>query len=275
MTNNHLQRIKNLGYTKVSNVFSKDICEKAKKISIKYINQLIMEKDYDNYEGNGIPLSRKDQAKTLNNLHNKDYFYYKFISNKIIHKIMKPLLSDGSYNNSEPYHLINSQVRCLNPLASQQQLHIDSNLPGNNSYVLVIVVIVMLDDFTKLNGPTRIVPKSHKRNYYAENNKKYDDELLILGNAGDVLVLNGATWHGAEENFTKNERWSMNLGYSRWFVKPSFDIPRNINKEIYLKITDYDKELLGLKTVPPIDEFQRMTRKSENYFQNWNEQKKL
>jgi len=145
----------------------------------------------------------------------------------------------------------------------------DSNLPGKGSYPLVMIVIIMLDDFTSENGATRVVPSSHLRDDYAESNKKYENEISIKGKVGDVIIINGSLWHGSEKNSTSLERWSINIGYARWFIKPSFDIPRSLNKDIYNKMNEFERELMGLKTVPPIDEFDRLTRKSNRDFLHW------
>tara|TARA_B100001250_G_C19750508_1_gene767504 strand:+ start:617 stop:1423 length:807 start_codon:yes stop_codon:yes gene_type:complete len=262
----HIKNIENNGYSLLENVFDESICNKVKSLSLKYIDNNNF--SYDT-RASSSSLARKDKEKILNNLQNKDYFYFNFISNKNICEIIGYFLKNGSYLNSEPFHLINSQVRCLEPNAPQQQLHMDSNLPGKDSYPLVMIVIIMIDDFTSKNGATRVVPSSHLRDDYAKSNKKYKNEVKILGKAGDVMIINGSLWHGSEKNFTNSERWSINLGYARWFIKPSFDIPRSIDKDIYNKMNKFERELMGLKTVPPIDEFDRLTRKSNRDFLHW------
>tara|TARA_B100000315_G_C14588943_1_gene594681 strand:+ start:2888 stop:3706 length:819 start_codon:yes stop_codon:yes gene_type:complete len=267
----HINNIKVKGFTLIKNVFDSETCDQAKNLSKKLIRDISNKIDYNDRGASNSPLSDKSQEKVLNNLQNKDYFYFNFISNKVICDTIKLFLQEGSYENKEPFHLTKSQVRCLKPYAKKQQLHIDGNLPGRGGYALVMVAIVMLDDFTEENGPTRVVPKSHLRDQYAENDKTYPDEITITGKAGDLIIINSATWHGSAENITDKERWSINLGYARWFIKPSFDIARSLNRDIYDKMNDFEKDLLGLKTVPPIDEFQRLTRKSLNDFLPWDQ----
>ena len=266
--NIHIKNIQKKGFTLIPKVFNKTVCDYAKDLS----NRLIRESniDYNNHDSQSC-LADKTGEKVLNNIQNKDYFFFQFISNKKICGLVSHFLQKGSYENKEPFHLINTQVRCLNPSAKKQQLHLDSNLPGKGGFPLVMVAIVMLDDFNQNNGATRVVLESHFRDDYALPNKTYDNEFKIFGKAGDVIVLNGALWHGSEKNKTNNERWSINIGYARWFIKPSFDIPRSLKKETYFKMSLFERELLGLKTVPPINEFQRLTRKSKNDFLNWEE----
>tara|TARA_B100000900_G_scaffold292827_2_gene251609 strand:- start:1014 stop:1820 length:807 start_codon:yes stop_codon:yes gene_type:complete len=264
----HIKNINKKGFTVIPEVFDKDVCDFAKDLSDKYIDEINL--NFDNHQSQSS-LANKIDEKVLLNIQNKNYFYLQFISNKKICDLIGYFLQKGSYKDKEPYHLINTQVRCLKPFSRKQQLHLDSNLPGKGGFPLVMVAIIMLDDFNQDNGATRVVQQSHLRGDYALPNKKYKNEQNIFGKAGDVIILNGALWHGSEENKTNNERWSINIGYGRWFIKPSFDIARSLKKDTYLKMNKFERELIGLKTVPPISEFQRVTRKSENDFLNWEE----
>jgi len=159
--------------------------------------------------------------------------------------------------------MYNNSARC--PLAGNpgQQLHIDSNLPGVN-YCLIANVMWALDDFTVKNGATKIIPGSHKRKTYAENEKTYDDEILLELNKGSAVIFNANIWHGGGPNLDGSSRWAVLLGYSRWFIKPSFDYMKNTPSDIYQKLTFSQKKLLGFDLIPPKDEFTRIRRRSEN-----------
>lgn len=210
-------------------------------------------------------LNDKVYEKVVYNMHNKDVNYLPYLNHACYMPLIQKLLKDGSYGNSEPIHLLNISARC--PLAGspQQQLHLDSNLPGKNSFPLIMVVILMLDDFNSENGTTRLVPNSHKRDYYAEDGSTYNDEILLKAPAGSVLVFNGAMWHGGSSKKLSGSRWGIVLGFGRWFIKPSFDFSANTPENIYQELSAEQKELLGFNTNPPLDEFSRMTRKSTNY----------
>lgn len=264
---NTLDRIKCDGYALVPKVFSSEYCDSVKESARKYINELSI--DYGKYDNSKSVLADKSQEMVLNNIQNKDYMFMDLISASRTTSVIAKLLQEGSYGDSEPFHLINSQIRALKPFATAQQLHIDSNLPGLGGFCLVAVVIVMLDDFTEENGATRVVPGSHTIGCYADNGVAYPEEILITGSKGDVIIFDGALWHGSSPNLSSMERWSVNIGYGRWFLKPSFDIARSLVPSIYQQMSEFEKDLLGLKTVPPLDEFQRITRKSQSDFLHW------
>ncbi len=207
----------------------------------------------------GHGLENKSQEKVVYNLHNKGLEWYKLFSHPAVLNILDGMLMEGSYNNAEPYYMYNNSARC--PLKGNpgQQLHLDSRLPGMN-YCLVANVIWLIDDFTEQNGATRVYPGSHKFMSFTENGKIYDEEILITGKKGSVLIFNANLWHGGGPNFDGSSRWALALGYARWFIKPAFDYFQNVPATIYNNLTEDQRKLIGLNLTPPKDEFTRVRR---------------
>lgn len=259
----NIEEIKNLGYTILSDILSNSECEMYKGLLEK--SYLENKKYYaDSKHENSIDLSNKTFEKVVYNLHNKNILWYKLFEHSKVLNILDYFLCQGSYNESEPYYLYNNSARCPLKENPGQQLHIDSNLPGIN-YCIIMNVMWVLDDFTEINGATRIVPGSHLNKTYAENGKIYDNELLIKPKKGSVVIFNANVWHGGGPNLDGSSRWAVLLGYSRWFIKPSFDYMKNMTKEIFEKLTSNQKALLGYNLIPPKDEFTRLRRRSENF----------
>ena len=129
----------------------------------------------------------------------------------------------------------------------------------------MMVVMFMLDDFTKENGCTRIVPCSHLRSDFAENNKKYDEEISVEVKQGSALIFDGSLWHGGGGKTSDASRWAVIPTYGRSFIKPAFNFTENIPSNIFNQLTDERKNLLGLNSCPPKDEFTRITRLSNEY----------
>ncbi len=257
ITNN----IKKNGYAVINNVLTHEECERFKA----YLNE-----DAEKYmplHANAKPttnasLHNLSSEKVVFNLHNKRLEYYELLGHPLITSIMDVILKEGSYLNNDPYYLYNNSAR--NPLqGSEQQLHIDSRFPGTK-FIFVANVLWMLDDFTEQSGATRIVPQSHLSGEYAIDGKKYDNELLVTAPRGSVLIFDASLWHGSSYKHNDDERWALTLGYARWFRKPAYDFMQNIPQEIFENLTDKQKELIGLKLIPPVDEFTRMRAISEN-----------
>ena len=248
------------GYAVIPNLISANECDLYKKL---------LEKDYSDYAGlycdsnslNGDQ-ANKIGEKVVFNLHNKHLSWFKLFEHPEILSVLDVLLKEGAYNGDEPYYLNNISARC--PLKGHpgQQLHLDSRLPGVN-YCITANVIWLLDDFTLENGATRVVPGSHHWKKYASEGMVHEDEVRITGKKGSALIFNANLWHGGAENNTEMTRWALALGYSRWFVKPSFDFMQNTPEYIFRELTDDQKCLLGFNLVPPKDEFTRVRRRSK------------
>ena len=260
---NLVDQIEKDGYCIVPDVISREECLEYKSLLEQYYDDF--SPHYFNPKGKTeYGLENKKDEKVVFNLHNKGLEWYNLFEHEKVLSVLDIVLKNGSYKNSEPYNLLNISARTPRKNAGEQQLHLDSNLPGGD-FPLICVVLWMLDDFTKENGATRIVPGSHKNLTYAENGKLYDNEIFVEGKAGSVLIYNASLWHGGNKNMTNSTRWGLVLGYGRWFIKPSFDFIKNTPREIFNQLSDKQKQLLGFDTTPPKDEFTRMRRRSETF----------
>ncbi|MBC7387897.1 MAG: phytanoyl-CoA dioxygenase family protein [Opitutaceae bacterium] len=253
--------IRTKGFAIIPDVLSKKSCEHFKSL---------LEDSFEKYSphyhrpqnNTAHALDNKKNEKVVFNLHNKSLDWFQLFEHPTVTSILDILLKEGSYKNQEPYHLLNISARSPLKDTGDQQLHLDSNLPGGD-FPIIMVVLWMLDDFTKDTGATRVVPGSHKFTTYAEDNIVYDSEVLAEGKQGSVLIYNASLWHAGGKNFTDNTRWGLVLGYGRWFIKPSFDFLKNTPIEVFEQLTDSQRELLGFRSAPPLDEFTRMKRRSD------------
>ena len=101
-----------------------------------------------------------------------------------------------------------------------QPLHVDmSALPDERGY-WVCNTVWMLDDFTSENGATRVVPGSHKwgrrpQDELADPRAPHPQEVLVLGRAGSIAVMNAHAWHGGTANRTAAPRLALHAFYCR------------------------------------------------------------
>ncbi|HZM20576.1 MAG TPA: phytanoyl-CoA dioxygenase family protein [Anaerolineales bacterium] len=115
--------------------------------------------------------------------------------------------------------------------------------------------IWMLDPFTVENGATAFVPGSHligksPKQVLTDLNASHPDEIVLEGEAGDVLVFNGHCWHAGRPNLTEGHRRALLVHYLR------ADVPRPENRRQYLnreraaELSSGERELLGLDDEP-------------------------
>jgi ectoine hydroxylase-related dioxygenase (phytanoyl-CoA dioxygenase family) len=101
-----------------------------------------------------------------------------------------------------------------------QPLHCDTGALPDERGNKVCNVIWLLDDFTPENGATRFVPGSHRagrlpQDVLADASAPHPDEVLVLGKAGAVAVVNAHVWHGGTANRTAKPRLAMHSFYCR------------------------------------------------------------
>jgi Phytanoyl-CoA dioxygenase (PhyH) len=140
----------------------------------------------------------------------------------------------------------------------QQPLHSDVWRTHDNDWRMVNTM-VMLDDMTEENGPTRVVPGSHKlvpinvpdvNLVNAERIEVTPEEEAIMpidpvathprevhitGNAGSIAVINGRIWHGGTVNKTGITRRVLHMAIGRR------DIPQQLNEREHLTRALYER----------------------------------
>jgi ectoine hydroxylase-related dioxygenase (phytanoyl-CoA dioxygenase family) len=136
--------------------------------------------------------------------------------------IVLPVVLDGVRHVLGPDAKLSSlNARSADPHADDgQPLHVDmSALPDERGY-WVCNTVWLLDDFTPENGATRVVPGSHRwgqrpQDVLADPMAPHPDEVLVLGRAGSIAVMNAHTWHGGTANRTAAPRLAMHAFYCR------------------------------------------------------------
>src|SRR3990167_4539804 len=258
--NELVKQIEQEGYVVVGNLLDQNKCQ-------HYKNHLNSSHDhfYSRYatvkQQSTHGLNNKSQEKVVFNLHNKHINFMRLINHSFTMPIIGALLQKGSYNDNEPYIYTGSSARSPS-FNSEQQLHIDSRVPGCD-FALQAQCLWLLDDFTEQNGSTRVVPLSHQFKFYPENGKHYPKEVTVTAPAGSVIIFNGGLWHGSSKKCTHDDRWGVIISYARWFYKQSFQILQNTPKYIYDRLNEFEKCLLGAKTQLALDEFERISMRSE------------
>lgn len=101
-----------------------------------------------------------------------------------------------------------------------QPLHVDMGaIPDDRGY-WVCNTVWMLDDFTIDNGPTRMVPGSHRwgtrpQDVLDDPLAPHPQEVLLTGKAGTIAVMNAHLWHAGTANRTSAPRLAMHGFYCR------------------------------------------------------------
>ena len=220
---------------------------------------------YDSINANGkveyagVPARDKDD-KIVYNLQNKDRAYLDLLVDPLVRAIAMNKLNDPYYRFL-PTEVPNYVLQYYNARSSGQKLdlHIDSYMPFPGDRTNMMQFVFFLEDSNVENGCTTAVPGSHRSGHYTDREMKNVQPLIA--NAGDLVCWDSRLWHGTLANKSGRSRWSLIATLSQWWVKPSMDIVRMMNDDVYKQCSDEQKQLLGFCAMPPTNEFERNNTK--------------
>lgn len=138
---------------------------------------------------------------------------------------------------------------CPGPGCDKQGLHQDDSLcPMPRPHApLVANTLIALDDFTLENGATMLVPESHKWSRPVEPD--YEPARATLG-AGDLLIWDGAVWHGGGANKTEDQvRRSINLNFNVSWLRQQENQYIGIPRKVVRQLPERLQRLLGYHRV--------------------------
>jgi ectoine hydroxylase-related dioxygenase (phytanoyl-CoA dioxygenase family) len=140
------------------------------------------------------------------------------------------------------YDLKLSSLNSRNALPGQglQGLHPDWGRLETPGVYQVCNSLWLLDDFTPDNGATRLVPGTHRgdkvpTDVMANPSDPHPEERLVLGKAGDVVVVNSHTWHGGTLNRTQSPRRVMHGYFCRRHQ------PQQLDQQKYLRLSTWEQ----------------------------------
>ena len=191
----------------------------------------------------GIEVHQEEGTDRLADLVNKDpVFEVCFTSPRVLAAVAHVL---GDFTLSS----LNS--RAALPGAGHQRLHTDWGEPVLAGDYQVCNSIWLIDDFTPGNGPTRLVPGSHRSGrlpgqVMADPEDSYPGEVTLLGQAGTVVIFNAHLWHGGTQNTTRRPRRALHSYFCRRGRKQQLDQQAYLRPETLGRLSPAARHILGV-----------------------------
>ena len=135
----------------------------------------------------------------------------------------------------------------LLPGAKAQPLHQDDTLwpiPRPHPPFLFNTVIAV-DDFTKANGGTLLVPGSHLWHDQKVRQPPDVETVQIEMRAGSMVGWTGAMWHGGGANTTKDSRMAVNLNFNVAYLRQQENQYIGVPREEVAKMPQRLQRVLG------------------------------
>jgi ectoine hydroxylase-related dioxygenase (phytanoyl-CoA dioxygenase family) len=191
----------------------------------------------------GIEVHQEQGTDRLADLVNKDpVFEVCFTSPRVLAAIAHVL---GDFTLSS----LNS--RAARPGSGLQRLHTDWGEPVPAGDYQVCNSIWLIDDFTPDNGPTRVVPGSHRSGQLpgqalADPWAPHPGEVKLLGQAGTVVIFNAHLWHGGTLNTTRQPRRALHSYFCRRGRKQQLDQRAYLRPETLARVSPAAQHILGV-----------------------------
>jgi len=250
-----IKNIENDGFCIIPGLYNRDTINKA----LELVKKLNLESQDDS--ASDVPFLNRD-TQMVYNLQNKNFYFLDLLFGKEdLQKILIHFLNDTWFKQipqTDPNYILRSYMaRSSN---NRLPMHIDSFVPYKGPFVFIMQMAIILEDQSEENGCTVVVPGSHQAGQYVEQ-IAFKDAVPVISKAGDVVIWDSRLWHAALENTTEGTRWSIIATFSRWWVKQFFNLTRSLPQDIYKRLTDSQKAILGFCSIPYDEESQGVDMK--------------
>jgi ectoine hydroxylase-related dioxygenase (phytanoyl-CoA dioxygenase family) len=237
MTQQQLRQLDDDGYVVLERAMSAELLDELRR----RIGELFVE------EGDraGTEFRTEEHAHRLANLVDKGDVFRRAIVLpdvlRLVRHVLGPAIKLSSLNarSADPHTDVG------------QPLHVDmSAIPDEKGY-WVCNTVWMLDDFTRENGPTRMIPGSHKwgkrpQDVLADPLAPHPDEVFLTGKAGTIAIMNAHLWHAGTANRTSAPRLAMHGFYCRR-DKPQQQYQKQLlRSEVQASLTPELRDILAL-----------------------------
>jgi ectoine hydroxylase-related dioxygenase (phytanoyl-CoA dioxygenase family) len=239
MTDDQLHRLEHAGYVALPGVLSAEELEALRE----RLEALWAEEGDEAGAENYI----EKNTRRLANLANKGDIFRPIFGHPAVLELAHAVLGSGVRVS-----MLNARD-ALPGAGPAQPLHSDADhggRPDEKGY-LCCTAVWMLDDFTRQNGATRLVPGTHRdsrlpKEAMTDVLAPHPDEVLAEGKAGDVLVFNGHVWHAGGANLTQISRRAILVHYIRSDQPQRLVQKEALSPDVLARMDALERELLGL-----------------------------
>jgi len=169
------------------------------------------------------------------------------------------------------------------PGAPAQGLHFDGGLTGpfrdvapadgglrDVGLVFGMNVIFCLNDFTRENGATRLVPGSHRLpSREVPREGAVPGEVTVQAERGSALLFNIATWHGQSAHTGTEPRYALLTPWRRSWVRPEVDLSRIVRPDVLERAGPEGRTIFGFAARPPYTERWQWDAKTGRPREEW------
>jgi ectoine hydroxylase-related dioxygenase (phytanoyl-CoA dioxygenase family) len=180
-------------------------------------------------------------TKRIFNLIARGPLFRSLVIDETVLALMEAILGDG-------FLLSGTTSMHIGPGETEQPLHADDGmitLPRPHPATMV-TTLWALSEFTKDNGATRLIPRSHRRPTIVPGPEDESSVIAAEMPAGSVLILHASTWHGGGPNSTADvERYGLSIQYVAGWCRQQQNLMLGTAREVVASYPRRLQELIG------------------------------
>jgi ectoine hydroxylase-related dioxygenase (phytanoyl-CoA dioxygenase family) len=146
------------------------------------------------------------------------------------------------------YSVISNEPGERNPI--QTAIHRD-HARFSRPYLLTLNLLYLVDDFTKENGATYLLPGSQHAGERPDDEFFYKNAIRVEGKAGDAVIFDSLVWHAGGVNDTAHARRGITKVFVRSYMRTQFDMPRATKPEVAERLSERSRRLLAYNVRMP------------------------
>jgi len=220
------------GYVVIPNCFSRAEAEEAKA-------------EIDRLSGTDPRTGRSDfeghHTNRIFSLPNKSRLFDKFY-------IIPQVLALNDYFLEPDYLMYVIQSIVIQPGEGQQVVHHDDSptkVPRPRAPFSAAIMVVF-DDYTEMNGATKVIPGSHLWGKEPKPNKK--DSISVTCPAGSIVYFLGTMYHSGGPNRSDKPRHALTIQYCQPYIRPLEDLMLSVDPRKLDQIPEKVVDMMGYKS---------------------------
>jgi len=214
-------------------------------------------------------LKRAGELGVLRLMMRWDPFFLRFLELPAVLSIVDATVSPTGILHLQNGFILPSFPPSEKPQVFQNSYHQD--FPRVlNGYLASINVFFAIDEFTRENGATWVVPKSQQTPERPSQDTIEATAVPVECPAGSMIVFDSTLWHAAGANASGRDRLAINHQFTRSWIKQQIDYVRALGNAGVEAQPPRTQQLLGWYTrvVTSLDEFyqpaeQRLYRRGQ------------
>ena len=250
------------GFTVVESVLDRDFLTRTRDSMYAVRDRIVLELGEDR-------LARAGELGVLRLMLKYDPHFFRFLELPALLTLI-----DGTVSDSAILHLQNGFV--LPSFAASEQRQVFQNSYHQdfprvlNGYLASINAFFAIDEFTRDNGATWVLPGTHQQVTCPGPPARDTLAVALECPAGSMIMFDSTLWHAAGHNTSGRDRLAINHQFTRSWIKQQLDYVRALGDDVVLAQPARSQQLLGWYTrvVTSLDEYyrppeQRLYRKGQ------------